>query len=119
MADEPSTAPLTRLFVREWAKTRGLDQKRLAERMGIEPGTLSKLLAGKMEMTLEYLGRIAAALDVPPVRLFRDPAAPFSADDLTDEDLKAAEVYSRLDDPDKDAVLQLAVRLLPPSPEER
>lgn len=119
MATEIGTIRPARLYVRQWLKKRSLDQKRLAERMGIEPGTLSKLLTGKMEMTTEYLGKIADALDLTATQLFKDPSAPFSADDLTAEDLKVAEAFSHLSGSDKDTVLQLAARLrrsLPDAP---
>lgn len=66
----------SRLFIREWIKARDIDQKRTAERMGCEPGTLSKLLTGKMEMTTFWLAGIADALDVSVPDLFRDPDAP-------------------------------------------
>jgi transcriptional regulator with XRE-family HTH domain len=66
----------SRLFIREWIKKRGLDQKRVAERMECEPGTLSKLLNDKMEMTTAWLAGIADALDVSVPDLFRDPDMP-------------------------------------------
>lgn len=66
----------SRLFIREWIKKRGLDQKRVAERMECEPGTLSKLINDKMEMTTSWLAGIADALDVSVPDLFRDPDTP-------------------------------------------
>lgn len=68
----------TRLYIREWmaAETPTLDQKRLAERMGCEPGTVSKLLSGEMKMTTEWLANFADALDKSVPELFQDPNAP-------------------------------------------
>lgn len=66
----------SQLFIREWIEYRTHDQKKVAERMGIEPGTVSKLLNNKMKMTIEYLSGFADALDVSVADLFRDPRAP-------------------------------------------
>lgn len=68
-------------FVREWIEARGLDQKRLAERMGCEPGTVSKLLNDKAKMTTGWLARFAEALNTDIPSLFRHPDRP-TPDDL-------------------------------------
>lgn len=83
----------TKLFIREWMarETPTLTQKRLAERMDCEPGTVSKLLNGQMEMTTGWLANFADALDLAVPDLFRDPNAPtrdellrgFSNEELT------------------------------------
>lgn len=112
-ASSPSSGP----HIREWMKHIGLNQKRLAERIGIEPGTLSKLLNGEMGMTTDYLDRIASSLGIPMARLFSSPGAPDRAEGLSDEDLKVARFFARLQASDKVTVLQLAERLLPPSSE--
>lgn len=67
-----------RLYIREWmlSETPTLTQKRLAERMDTEPGTVSKLLNGHMEMTTNWLAHFADALDLSVPDLFRDPKAP-------------------------------------------
>ena len=70
-----------KLFIREWIRYKRLDQKRLAERMGCEPGTLSKLINGRMERTENWLSIIAEGLDVSVPDLFRDPESP-SPEDL-------------------------------------
>jgi DNA-binding XRE family transcriptional regulator len=85
----------TRLYIREWiaAEAPHITQKTLAERMGCEPGTVSKLLNGKMDMTLEWLASFADALDKSVPDLFRDPKAP-TRDELlaagTPEELRQA-----------------------------
>lgn len=68
----------SRLFIREWMDRENptLTQKRLAERMNCEPGTVSKLLNGQMEMTTNWLANFADALDLAVPDLFRDPKAP-------------------------------------------
>jgi transcriptional regulator with XRE-family HTH domain len=67
-----------KLFIREWMarETPTLTQKRLAERMDCEPGTVSKLLNGQMEMTTGWLANFADALDLSVPDLFRNPDAP-------------------------------------------
>ena len=65
-----------RHFIREWMKARGLTQEKLADRLGISQGTVSKALKTKTVLTEEYLVGIAAALDVDVADLFRDPASP-------------------------------------------
>lgn len=70
-----------RLFIREWMEHRHIDNERMAERMDCGPGTVSKLLNGKMKMTTEWMMGFADALDVAVPDLFRDPEQP-TADDL-------------------------------------
>jgi transcriptional regulator with XRE-family HTH domain len=65
-----------RHFIREWMETKGVDNRRLADRMDVGEGTISKLLNGHMKMTLEYLAEIAGCLDIEVDQLFRDPKAP-------------------------------------------
>lgn len=73
-----STRP-ARLFIREWMETvPGLDQKRLAERMGVGEGTISKKLKHPEKIDAEWLARFAGALNLQVTDLFRDPAAPTS-----------------------------------------
>lgn len=79
MIDRIGPTRPTRLYIREWmeAVNPTLDNERLAERMGIAPGTLSKLLNGRMKMTVEYLEGIASAIGVDDVaKLFHDPKRP-------------------------------------------
>ncbi len=65
-----------RHFIREWMKAKGLTQEKLADRLGISQGTVSKALKSKTILTEEYLVGIAEALDVEVADLFRDPASP-------------------------------------------
>lgn len=69
-----------RLFIREWMEHRGLDNRRIAERMDCTEGTVSKLLNDDMRMTTDWLARFAYALDVEVADLYRDPSAPTQAD---------------------------------------
>ena len=66
-----------RLFIREWRKFRGLTQQRLADRLGVDKGTISKLENGKMPWDQKYILGIAEALGIEPASLFmRDPSQP-------------------------------------------
>lgn len=71
----------TRLFIRERMAKIPIDNERLSERMDCSPGTVSKLLNGQMQMTMQWLARFADALDVEVPQLFIDPDMP-SADEL-------------------------------------
>jgi len=95
MLDRIGSKHPTKLYIREWMaqETPTLTQKRLAERMNCEPGTVSKLLSGQMEMTTSWLANFADALDVSVPDLFRDPRAPTQAELLaagTPEELRQA-----------------------------
>ena len=65
-----------RHFIREWMKAKGITQERLADRLGIAQGTVSKALKSMTILTEEYLVGISEALDVEVADLFRDPASP-------------------------------------------
>lgn len=69
----------TRLYIREWMEklTPTMTNERLAERMEIAPGTVSKLLSGTMTMTVPYLERFAEAIGLDDAaKLFHDPNRP-------------------------------------------
>lgn len=79
-----------RLFIRDWMIERGLDNRRLSERMDCTEGTVSKLLNSEMKMTTDWLARFAYALDVEVADLYRSPGAPTQTDllrDVPEEDL--------------------------------
>ncbi|MDQ0305302.1 hypothetical protein [Ancylobacter polymorphus] len=71
-----------RLYIEEWMATvPGLDRKRLAERMGVSPGTISKKLKKPGHIDAEWMEKFRHALNLPSVAdLFRDPSAPTQAD---------------------------------------
>lgn len=71
-----------RLFIEEWmAKIPGLDKKRLAERMEVSPGTISKKLAEPDKIDQVWMAGFAEALGLRDVSdLYRDPNAPTPAE---------------------------------------
>lgn len=89
-----------RHFIAEWIEHKHLNSRQVAERMERSEATVSKLLAGQMKLTVEYLAEFAFALGLladdgePEIaKLFRDPAQP-TRDELlrgyTNEELTAA-----------------------------
>lgn len=70
-----------RHYISEWMERKKLSQVEVAGRMECEPGTVSKLLSGKMRLSDVWLAGFAHALDVEIPDLFRDPNRP-TQDDL-------------------------------------
>jgi transcriptional regulator with XRE-family HTH domain len=64
-----------KLYIRRWMEKRGLSQERLAERLDCKQATVSRLLSGKMQMTLEWMVAIALALNIEVRALYEDPDA--------------------------------------------
>jgi transcriptional regulator with XRE-family HTH domain len=64
------------IYAREHAAAQGLTHARLADRMGIAKGTMSKLMNDKMEWTVAYAAAAADALGLASIDdLTRPPAA--------------------------------------------
>lgn len=53
------------ILVRDVREQRGLTQTELASRIGIAQSALSRIEAGRHNISVEMLARIAAALDLP------------------------------------------------------
>jgi transcriptional regulator with XRE-family HTH domain len=58
--------------VRELRLAKGLSQEELAERAGLHRTYLSSLERGQRNVGLDNILDLAAALEVPPARLFQD-----------------------------------------------
>lgn len=67
--------PVNGPFFRQWRKSRELTQDQLAEKMGIEQGTLSRLERGDIAYTQETLEAFAAGVGCQPADLFAEPTA--------------------------------------------
>jgi transcriptional regulator with XRE-family HTH domain len=74
-----------RLYIREWMRTKKLTQTEMANRLDCSNGTVSKLVTGHMEMTVNWLQGFADAMQIDPVDLFRDPNTPTQFDLLRGE----------------------------------
>lgn len=67
-------AAMGRLYIREWAKRRGLTVAQLCERAEISESYFSRLASGQRASPSDrYLQRIAKALNVDVSDLYRDP----------------------------------------------
>jgi mannose-6-phosphate isomerase-like protein (cupin superfamily) len=62
--------------VRRWRRSRGLTLAQVSETSGLNVGYLSQIENDKAVPSLEALGAIAAALDVPPAWLLLDSSTP-------------------------------------------
>ena len=51
--------------IRELRKTRRLQQKKLAQMVGLSPGALTNFEKGRRRISLDWLQRISEALDTP------------------------------------------------------
>ena len=68
------------LQIKEALKQRGLKQNDLAERLGINRVSLSRLLSDKNDMRISTIKKIADALGVPVGQLFDQKPQPTNAD---------------------------------------
>lgn len=67
------------IFVREWRKFRGLTLEKLAERLHVHKGTLSRLERGDQRYTQDFLEAAASELNCDVVDLLiRNPLDPES-----------------------------------------
>ena len=64
---------LVRRRLREYRKQRGLTLKRLAEKAGCTPSYLSQVEKGLTTPSLSMIGKLATALNVRVVDIFKDP----------------------------------------------
>ena len=80
LAEEKTQTSNSRLFVgrevRRWRRTRALTLAQVSEASRLNIGYLSQIENDKAIPSLEALGAIAAALDVPPAWLLLDSATP-------------------------------------------
>ena len=64
-----------KLQLREWRLSRALSQEELSSLAGIERATLARLEQGKQAPRPGTVRKIAKALEINPIDLFRDPFA--------------------------------------------
>ena len=75
----PKNPNFAKVHFRAWRKKRGLTQQRLAELMGIEEETVSRMETGAREAYLGYLGAFAEVIGCTTADLFKDPDEPFAS----------------------------------------
>ena len=81
--------------LRDFRRARGLTQVQLAELAGVNQATVSKVERGEMNVTVDTIMLLAAALDVQPVQLF----------DLPELQARALAALSNIDPARRDAAL--------------
>ena len=59
--------------IRELRKTRRLQQKKLAQMIGVTPGALTNFENGRRRISLDWLQKISEALDTPIAYFLEDP----------------------------------------------
>lgn len=59
--------------IRELRKTRRVQQKKLAQMVGLSPGGLTNFEKGRRRISLDWLQKISEALDTPMVYFLDDP----------------------------------------------
>ncbi|MGY1847164.1 helix-turn-helix domain-containing protein [Blastococcus sp. SYSU DS1021] len=76
LTDLPADEAMRRIgaLVRDARRHRGLTQQQLAERLGTSQSAVARIEQGSQNLTLEFLGRLSAALDSELIRL--GPAGP-------------------------------------------
>ncbi|MFH0899637.1 MAG: helix-turn-helix transcriptional regulator [Pseudomonadota bacterium] len=66
--------------IAELRRTRTFSQEQLAERAGVGPSYIARIEAGTRRPTLDVLGHIASALEVPLIRLIAEEQASAALD---------------------------------------
>lgn len=93
--------------IRDYRKARGMTLAQLAARIGTTPQTISRLETGDMTVSVEWLHKIGAVLEVEPAKLLV-PVGCGPANDRFVEMIQAAFIRNRRHVPDiKDAPLEM------------
>lgn len=71
--DNTSPQIAVRWFLQEWREKAGLTQAQLAERMDTSPGMISDHENGTRRFNEDWMARWAAALNIQPIDLLRNP----------------------------------------------
>ena len=74
--DRLSNHPVPRLYVREWMDHRDVTQNELADTLNCKQATVSRLVTGRMQWTLEWMAAFAFALGIETTDLFDHPGSP-------------------------------------------
>lgn len=101
-----SKLPPLKNRIAEWRTARKLNQRELAEKMGIEHTTLGRLERDEIPVTTEYLTTISRLLDVHPVELIID----IHALAVTTAERDAIEALRSMSEEERAATLLLLLR---------
>lgn len=83
--------------LRKVREARGLTQRALAERMGVEPETISRAETGALSLTLTNLAAMARVLALPMRELVAGIEEPVAAAGATPEAAELLALYNELD----------------------
>ena len=97
--------------IKELRAQRGLSQEGLARECHTTHATIGKLEKGDMELTLNWMRRIAGALDCKPVDLLSDDDLAYK---LGPEEMSVLEIFNRLNGAGKRRFLKVAEALAEP-----
>lgn len=86
-----------KIFIHEWMKYRGVNQVDLANRLEVaSSGTISKKLKSPEKMSVEWLARMAHALNIEVEQLYHHPEQPRPEDLWKDADEGTRQVVIRI-----------------------
>ncbi|KAA5604243.1 helix-turn-helix transcriptional regulator [Roseospira marina] len=95
--------------IREWRKARGLTLKQLAERAGTSNQQISHLEKGRRRLSLEWMQRLAEALDCLPSDLLADSSQP-----RNERERALVELFRGLSEEQQEAFLKATLALAKP-----
>ena len=101
--------------IKELRDARGLSQEGLACECHTTHTTIGKLENGDMQLTLNWMRRIAAALDCKPVDLLHEDDLAYK---LGPEEMTVLDIFSRLNDAGRRRFLKVAEALAEPASNE-
>lgn len=81
--------------VKEWRKAKGLSQRELGALVGVEGATISRLESGHRRLTVDWLSRIAEALNCDPAEIVLGSPRPDLEEDGLERVMHAIEAHWR------------------------
>lgn len=91
--------------IRELRTARDMSQQALGDTIGCSKMTISDLERGNQELTLDYMRRIARALNVKPADLMLDEDNP---DRLSSEERALVDDYRNASDEKRELIMRIA-----------
>jgi transcriptional regulator with XRE-family HTH domain len=95
--------------IKEWRKARGLTLKQLADRVSTSNQQISHLEKGRRRLTLDWIERLAAALECHPSDLLGDAAQP-----RNERERAMIELFRGLSEEQQEAFLKATAALAKP-----
>ena len=102
----PRLSEQVRLRLREEMTRLDMSQRDAAGILGWSQSRVAHLLTGRVEMTVDDLAEFTQAVGIRPTEAVRDHGLEFCAD-MTPTELRFLERWRQLDQPTRDAVMQI------------